>query len=297
MRAALRAAVGAPGLATTRAVTAAFGAQWARRRLTRLTRAAGIDEHLLVISLDCDTDHDIEVARHVHDRLLECGVRPCYAVAGELLERGAAVYRAIADTGAEFLNHGYREHARRDPVSGRVESTLFYDQLTLQEVGTDIRRGHEAVERVIGRRATGFRAPHFGTFQRPHHLRFQYRVLRQLGYAYSSSTVPAVAIRRGPLHTRDSLYEIPVTGSASDPTAVLDTWTYFELRSENRGPPQFLDEVRAISRWAEAQPAVLLNFYGDPSHIHDEDTFFEAVATLAETARSVTYTELLQAHG
>ena len=145
---------------------------WERRsperlyeRYGKLARNAGLDRLWLVLSFDCDTLEDAAVAWDVHERLMGLGVLASYAVPGEILERGADVYGRIAETGAEFLNHGYKEHTiLRDGV---YTSTLFYDRITPDEVTADIHAGHAAVEAVTGREPVGFRTPHFGTYQQP----------------------------------------------------------------------------------------------------------------------------------
>src|SRR2546422_1123435 len=78
------------------------------QRYQRLAHMQGFRRAYFVLSFDCDTDLDIVVAERVHRQLHDIGITPVYAVPGELLERGATVYRAIADLGAEFINHGYR---------------------------------------------------------------------------------------------------------------------------------------------------------------------------------------------
>src|SRR5215470_17243240 len=83
-------------------------------RLWRLTAQAGIGKPRFLLSFDCDTDLDIEVVEAVHAKLGKLGIRPVYAVPGELLQRGREAYGRIARGGAEFMNHGWAEHTRLD---------------------------------------------------------------------------------------------------------------------------------------------------------------------------------------
>src|SRR5712691_4605744 len=85
---------------------------------TLALKRAGLDRLYMVMSLDCDTTDDIRVAWDLNSRLLDMGIKPVYAVPGELLQEGEKVYRRIAETGAEFLNHGYTKHARFDETRG-----------------------------------------------------------------------------------------------------------------------------------------------------------------------------------
>ncbi len=141
------------------------------RRYAARARAQGFGKVHFVLSLDCDTDEDIAVVWDLHARLLEIGVRPVYAVPGELLQRGEKTYRRIADTGAEFLNHGYREHTYFDPARGDYASCFFYDQQSPEIVREDVVQGDRALREVLGVVPRGFRTPHFGTYQRPAQLR------------------------------------------------------------------------------------------------------------------------------
>ena len=112
---------------------------WMRRQ-AKLARRAGIDGLYLVLSFDCDTDEDARSRSEVHERLLELGVRPVYAVPGELLGEARASTGASPKTGAEFLNHGGREHTYFDEELGRHASCFFYDEQDPDAV----RDGHRA---------------------------------------------------------------------------------------------------------------------------------------------------------
>lgn len=262
-------------------------------RYARLARARGIDRLYLVLSFDCDTEDDAEVVADLHRRLADLGVQPAYAVPGELLERSADIYGSLAASGAEFLNHGYTEHVYRDPDSGLYASCFFYDQLPRDTVHDDIVRGGEVVERVTGTRPAGFRVPHFGTFQRPDQLRFLHRVLREHGYRFSTSTTPLAAFRHGPVFEAEGIVEIPVSGMRRRPLTILDTWGCFEAPTRARTGDDYLAEGTAIGRTLAERGVGVLNFYGDPLHIHDEPAFFRTVESWLEVATPASYGDLL----
>ncbi|MDP2430940.1 MAG: polysaccharide deacetylase family protein [Pseudomonadota bacterium] len=263
-------------------------------RYAERCRGAGLNKLYFVLSFDCDTVEDAEVAWSVHSRLLDMGVMPVYAVPGELLNRGEAVYRKILETGAEFINHGYREHTYFDSDRGAYASCFFYDQQPRETVREDIVQGDRNLRETLGVQARGFRAPHFGTFQRPAQLRFQHQVLRELGYAFSTSTVPTYAYRFGPVFRRFGLAEIPVSGMGARPLHILDTWTCFEAPNRRFQPQDYLQEGGLAAERFAAIGAGILNYYADPSHIHDRPEFFETVARWAQVAKPVTYVKLLE---
>lgn len=266
-------------------------------RHASLTRRAGIDRVYLVLSFDCDTAEDAEVAWDVHERLDKLGVRPSYAVPGALLERAAEVYGRIAATGSEFLNHGGAEHTYFDATLRRHASCFFYDQLSPERVRGDIEDGDGIVTEVLGSRPQGFRTPHFGTYSRPAQLRQLHRVLQTLRYRFSSSTMPRFGLRHGPLSDYLGLPELPVTGVPDAPLAVFDTWGFFAAPDRTRTPLEYLAQAGVLAETLEELGAGLINVYGDPSHIHDRPEFFDAVRLWAEAAEPISFGGLLDRLG
>jgi hypothetical protein len=260
-------------------------------RLSRLTAEAGIAVPRFVLSFDCDTDLDIEVVEGVHERLGKLGIKPVYAVPGELLERGAAAYSRIAATGAEFMNHGWAEHTRLDRATGVYDSFLFYDRQPREWVAEDIRRGHASVAAVTGRAPKGFRTPHFGSFQTGDELSFLHGELKQLGYAYSTSTVPFWGLRHGPVLRHFGIPEVPVSGTFERPLDILDTWTHRCL-GERGGEAGYARQAGLYRDFLASGKPLLLNVYGDPSQVYDWPGFFDAMAQLAPWSVS-SYAEAL----
>jgi len=291
-------------LARARAVTrdpfaAAVGWRAARnapsiiQRHARLARRAGIDRVYLVLSFDCDTADDAAVVWDVHSQLAELGVCPTYAVPGALLHRAADVYARIAQTGAEFLNHGGTEHTYYDEGLGRHASCFFYDTLDPARVRQDLEDGHHVVSEVLGRRPDGFRSPHFGTYQRPAQLRYLHGILREHDYRFSTSTMPRQGLRYGPIFDRFGLPELPVTGTPDAPFEILDTWGFFAAPDRVREPAEYPQQAAILAEHLAAAGAGIINVYGDPIHIHDRPEFFEAVEAWVAVAEPVSYRELL----
>jgi hypothetical protein len=264
------------------------------RRYARLARAAGIDRLYFVLSFDCDTPQDIEAAWPVHERLTDLGARPVYAVPGELLLQGERVYRRIRDTGAEFLNHGYRQHTYFDEARGEYASCFFYDELPPESVDEDIRRGHETLSAFLGVPPRGFRTPHFGTFQRRSELQRLHATLACTDHAFSSSTTPFHAMRYGPAFRRRGLVELPVSGMGSAPLRILDTWNCFRAPNRRLTPEDYRAEGGAHLDALKAAGAGVLNYYADPCHIRDSDVFFETVGTWLAGAQPISFGELLE---
>jgi len=253
----------------------------------------GLDRLYLVLSFDCDTPDDIAVAWDVHVRLLDMGICASYAVPGALLREGAGVYRRIADTGAEFLNHGGRSHAEFDHHFQRYRSTYFYDSLSPAEIEFDIAEGDRAIMEVIGCKAQGFRTPHFGTFQSPAQLASLHAMLGRRGYRFSSSTTPYYALRYGPAFTRFGLLELPVSGRGRDPMTILDTWGCFGAPDRSFTASDYKTDALMLADLLAGRSGIL-NYYADPSHIADQPIFFETMRALGAVAMPVSYRQVLE---
>jgi hypothetical protein len=263
------------------------------KRYGRLARRLALDRVWLILSFDCDTPEDAAVAWQVHERLADMGVQPAYAVPGALLRQAPDVYRRIADSGAEFLNHGDRMHTRFDVSVGRWTSTFFYDEQPREVLADDIERADRTVREVIGRPAPGFRTPHFGTFQAPTQLRWLHDRLSVLGYGFSTSTVPLWGFRHGPAFERFGRIELPVTGGSEAPLSILDTWSCFAAPDRVRNPGDYEREAAGVAEAYARVGAGILNVYGDPCHIHDREEFFRSVEHWLTVAQPIAYTKLL----
>lgn len=250
-------------------------------RLRHLGTQSGLNRPAFILSFDCDTDRDIEVALDVHTRLGACGIKPVYAVPGSLIERGAQTWQAIAATGAEFINHGYLTHTVLK--DGHYISNVFYETMSELEIEEDIRKGDASARTVLGLAPEGFRVPHFGTFDSDAQIRLVHRILARIGYCFSTSTTPYVALRHGPVTRRYGLPEIPVSGCVDRPLVILDSYTF----RFGGGPLKAEDYIAQVDAWAkrlEQGGGYFLNLYADPSQVSDWPEFFSAMRRLAPFA-------------
>lgn len=262
------------------------------RNYGRLARAAGINQLVLYLSFDCDTDEDIAAAAELQPWLRRLGVRTTYAVPGSQLEAGASTWRSLADSGAVFINHGGLPHAewRRD----QYHSITFYDQMARDDVVADIEDGDRCIRAVIGAAPHGFRAPHFGLYQGADQLRLVHATARRLGYKYCSTTVPSYALKHGPIVRLDGIVEIPCFGSWRAPETVLDSWTYLADRRRYRLRGDYYELfAETVERMlAQSIPGVLA-YYADPSHVMGQLPFLRAIElAVARGVPSVTGDDL-----
>lgn len=258
----------------------------------RQAAQAGLDYLYFILSFDCDRPEDIAAAWEVHGRLMDMGLCPAYAVPGELLEKGANVYRQIAATGAEFLNHGHRWHMYLDKATESYMSCYFYDELTPEAIEEDVAGGDKDVTKIIGTKPAGFRTPHFGTFQTETQLRFLHRMLARFGYVYSTSTTPGFGLCYGPVFRRYGLIEIPVSGRGDKPFDILNSWSCFAAPGRTLGAQDYRRDALRMAERLQGR-AGLLNYYCDPSHVVDQPIFFETMRELVKVAKATSYSNLI----
>jgi len=239
-----------------------------------------LNESIFILSFDCDTELDIEVLPAVIKRLKEIGIQPVLAVPGELIKKGTDVYHSLAKTGIEFVNHGYVQHTQLELPERVYVSSYFYHSLSRAEIRSDIVLGHKAIQEILGVSPTGFRTPHFGSFQKKSQLDFLRRLLKELGYKYSTSTTPVVGIKKGPYFKTDVL-EFPLTGCPNWPIKVLDSWGFAFAPKREVTKADYLDQISLMCHEIEAGNPLFINIYADPSQIYDWPEFFEAMLRLA----------------
>lgn len=245
-------------------------------------RAAGVDRLYLVLTFDCDTDLDIAIVGDLDRDLRGRGIAAGYAVPGAQLEKGRSEWRQLAERGAEFLNHGGRTHTEFRET--RYWPVTFYDQLEPEDVVADIRLGDRLVRDITGSIPEGFRAPHFGSFQAAEQLDVIYRAVKDLGYSYCTTTIPATGLARGPVvNGGHGIVELPTTGSYRNPTTLLDSWTYLTDRHNYALGDEYYELfAETVERMTTEGMPGLLTYYADPSHVFGQKPFERALDVIAK---------------
>lgn len=261
----------------------------------RLLKKTKLKDKCFLLSFDCDTSKDIEVVEYVHNRLKGMGITPTYAVPGELLVEGAEIYRKLSDQGAEFINHGYRSHTSYCSKNKSYLSTLFYEKLKNQDVREDILKGHKTFFDVLGKYPLGFRTPHFGGYQSKNNLRHLYSTLTELGYSFSSSTSPYIAMWKGSvIDTNFGIYEFPVSGCYDYPVRILDSWSFrFSPTRRFKESDYVLQFKKAIDHFGLMNGPAIFNIYADPSQVYDWEDFFLCME-MTKNLKNISFAELTE---
>jgi polysaccharide deacetylase family protein (PEP-CTERM system associated) len=132
--------------------------------------------------------------------LAERGTRATFFVLGWVAEHFPGLVRSLARQGHEVACHGH-------------EHRLIYHQ-TPQEFRRDVRRAKDLLEDVLGQPVAGYRAPSFSVVKE---TMWALDVLREEGYGYDASVLPAPHARGGlhgaqrfP-HQLQGLWEFPMS--------------------------------------------------------------------------------------
>jgi hypothetical protein len=257
-------------------------------------RNQGFDQLNILLSFDCDTPEDIPAAEALFLQLSHLGIQSIFAVPGAQLQAGETTFRRMADHGAIFINHGARPHAEwRD---GRYHSITFYKDMTLQEVREDIIQGDAILKKTIGKFSKGFRAPHFGSFQSPDQRQLIYQTLKELGYLYSSSTLPVLAYANSPVIKVDTnLYEIPLSGSFAFPEAILDSWNYVQDYYNPKIKMEYADLfIGTVENLLSLDVVGVLNYYIDPFHVYQTEAFDKVIDFIVtKKLRTIVFDDLI----
>ncbi|MBU1567577.1 MAG: polysaccharide deacetylase family protein [Proteobacteria bacterium] len=142
-----------------------------------------------------------ENTRSYLDQFKRWGVRATFFVVGEVARRYPRLIGEIVGAGHELACHG--------------DVHLQLDKLTPKEFRADMRRNLAALENTGGKGIEGFRAP---TFSLTAQTAWAHEVLAELGFAYSSSVLPAgnplygwPEFGRSARKVAGGLWELPVT--------------------------------------------------------------------------------------
>lgn len=233
-------------------------------------------EHIFLLSFDCDNDEDIAALREIGGFLDENEIKSTFAVPGEILLKGKEKFKELSSKGHEFIGHGYKKHSAI-LENGRYISTLYYHKLSDSEIKEDIKKGNKAVEEVFGKKPRGFRIPHFGHSNTKKELARVFRVLKEEGIEYSSSTLPIFEILQGPIFKAQyGISELPVSGRYNLPLSLLDTYSFGFKDGDKNKYKDYLDNMKKVIDYFKNK-RVCLNYYCDPSQAAQMKEWFEAI--------------------
>lgn len=195
-----------------------------------------MDAEAVVLTIDPSTADRLSIMSHqaygpltgvprILALLERRGVRATFFCPGFTAERYPDLLRRVRDAGHEVAHHGYLHEA----VTG----------MTPQQEAAMLDRGLEALDRVLGQRPLGYRAPMWETTYATAGL------LLDRGFEYDSSLMDGerpYRLAEGPGPGARSLVEIPVHWA-------LDDWEQYGYLPELFGSGLIEDPEKAYSMW------------------------------------------------
>lgn len=209
---------------------------WPEGRVAAATLGFDMDGEDVAITVDPESRHRLSAMSHqaygaltgvprVLDLLRRHDVRATFFCPGYTAERYPDVLRQVRDAGHEIAHHGFMHEA----MAG----------MTREQEAAVLDRGLEALDRVVGLRPVGYRAPMWETTYATAEL------LLDRGFLYDSSLmdtdVPYELAER-PGEGARSIVEIPVSWA-------LDDWEQFAFVPELFGPGVIEDPAKSLSMW------------------------------------------------
>ena len=132
------------------------------------------------LSFDCDLKEDIRAMPKLLELLKSYEIKASFACIGKFIEKEKRLHTKIIDDGHEIINHTYTH-----PNSEIFNPNLFFNKIPYDEQKKEILGFDKTCRKILDYRPVGFRTPHFGHL----HTENVYRILEEIGYLYSSSTV------------------------------------------------------------------------------------------------------------
>lgn len=170
----------------------------------------------LTISFDCDFPKDVESFPAVLKMLSKYSFKTSFACVGYWIEKYPSEHKMILDYGHEIMNHTFSHPDNEVLNPGRK-----FNEIPIEEKKKEIEKCHNICREILNYEPIGCRIPHFKNL----FTEDIYRILVELGYSYSSSTLITNTKSFGmPFKTEEGIYEFPLSTCPKHPFTVFDTW-------------------------------------------------------------------------
>jgi hypothetical protein len=255
-----------------------------------IVKKTSLEKVYFILSFDCDIEDDMNLLPKLLGDLSGIGIRPSLMIPTEILLMQKEYTKELIDKGYEFVNHGHRIHTDR---KGYIYTSIFdYEKLSISQIKEDIVTADSVFKYSFGYKSNGFRTPHFGNVQNKNTLNFIHRTLAELGYRFSSSTIPYFLYRRG-IYDASGITEIPLSGTYNIPLKILDSYNYFDQLTGIFDGESYKAEISKLIKVYTQRDNGLINLYVDPSHVNGNKDFFESMKLLRENLESIDYINLV----
>lgn len=268
-----------------------FLSSWPHFFYTKIVEKTNLSQVIVLLSFDCDIDEDIDLLPSLLEKLSDLDIMPSLMIPTEILVQRKSQTTNLMNMSYEFVNHGHKVHTVRDGFN--YYSSYDYEKLSFQQMKEDIVTADTLFKREFNYYPKGFRTPHFGNVQDKKRLSFIYKVIKDLNYEFSSSTIPYFMYKLGPYRFND-LLEIPLSGTYTVPLRILDSFNYFDQRNGSFNGSSYFKEVSKLVEVYKVRKQGIINLYVDPSHVFSDKYFLESMKFLSENFTFVNYSNLIE---
>lgn len=268
-----------------------FLSLWPNFFYTKIVEKTNLNQVVVILSFDCDIDEDIDLLPSLLEQLSDIDIMPSLMIPTEILFQRKPETTKLMNEGYEFVNHGHRVHTIR--VGYNYYSSFDYEKLSLQQMEEDIVSADSIFKTEFDYSPKGFRTPHFGNVQSKKRINFIYKVIKDLNYTFSSSTIPYFMYRFGP-HRINGLIEIPLSGIYSVPLRILDSFNYYDPITGSFSGVTYFAEIRKLMDVYIKRKRGVINLYVDPSHVFNDKHFLDSMKLLRQNFTFVNYSNLLE---
>lgn len=242
----------------------------------RLFYHNSIKDKLFLLSFDCDTQKDINSLEKLIKRLNHINFKVVLAIPGELVMNNFELIKNLNNKySIEFLNHGYYLHTKFSDEEKSYKPIFSYEKKNIDFIEKDIELAHNLFRDKLKIDLTGFRAPHFGDISYNKKKKIN-KYLKKLGYYYSSSSIYDLAFLKGAIFDSEGIIEISVTGCVDKPMSMLDSWSFLKIHNDKLVlSSNYFVEIKKLQNILENKKFNFINLYADPSHVIENDIFFQ----------------------
>lgn len=239
------------------------------------------------ISGDCDSKGDIEAYPYMINLLDKYDLKACFAVVGKWVEICPEEHKLLAREGHEIINHTYTH-----PDNPEFNPWMRFNKLDYEKQKEEIVRADDACREILNYKPIGFRTPHFGQLHTPS----VYRILEELGYKYSSSTIATRTKNFGIPFMVGEILEFPLSPSPKYPFIWL---LPYDIYQAPKGARYHYTEKEFYTLFKELVQLGIennsyLNFFFDPIDAIKMPYFEKILSILKENFIVVTYRELVE---
>ncbi len=260
--------------------------------LSHNTKNGRVEKPVVTLSFDCDYPKDVEAIPAVLKLLKAHNIRASFACVGHWIEKYPREHLLILEAGHEIVNHTYSHPDNEILNPGRQFRFIPRD-----EKRQEIERCHEVCLKVLKYEPKGLRVPHFKNLFTPD----IYGILKELGYAFSSSTWLTNTKSFGrPFVVKDfNIVEFPLSVCPLHPFSVFDTWHSLNTprlshRLVHRGQESYCGLFSTLLQMGE-ETGAYLNVYLDPWDVPSIKGLSDVLSRISDASRFrvSTYEDLL----